>query len=122
MAVMGCSWKRADNKRKAGWEALHQRLLGKEGKPMLYFLENCEDTIRTLPVLQHDESDPEDLDSEAEDHAADELRYAVMSRPWLTRAEEMPGTVFPKLPNEMTITELVANRTKKRQAQEDANW
>ena len=122
MVVVGCSWKRADNKRKAGWEALHQRLLGKEGKPMLYFLENCEDTIRTLPVLQHDESDPEDLDSEAEDHAADELRYAIMSRPWLTRGDVLPVLAFPKLPSEMTISELVANKTKKRLAQESADW
>ena len=32
-------------------------------------------------MLQHDLDKPEDLDTEAEDHAADSVRYAVMSRP-----------------------------------------
>jgi len=39
--------------------------------------------IRTVPVLQHDQSRVEDLDTEAEDPAADETRYACMSRPWV---------------------------------------
>jgi len=85
MALKGCSWRRADNKRKAGWEQLRQRLVGENGRPMLYFADSCEDTIRTLPTLQHDDDDAEDLDTEGEDHAADETRYAVMSRPWIPR-------------------------------------
>lgn len=119
MAVQGCSWRRADNKRKPGWEAMHQRLIGEDDVPLLYFCENCEDTIRTLPTLQHDSSDTEDLDSEGEDHAADETRYAVMSRPWLQRISPSKGSGLPKLPNEMTITELVAKRTEARRASEE---
>ena len=37
--------------------------------------------IRIIPLLQHDPNRSEDLDIEAEDHAADSVRYAVMSRP-----------------------------------------
>lgn len=50
---------------------------------MLVVFSTCADLIRTLPVLQHDPDKPEDLDTNAEDHAADELRYACMSRPWV---------------------------------------
>lgn len=114
MMVVGCNWKRADNRRKPGWEALRQRLVGVDGKPMLYFLETCDDTIRTLPVLQHDETDVEDLDTEGEDHAADETRYAVMSRPWQPRAVSAPVSTFPKLPHELTINELVERRRQAR--------
>jgi len=54
---------------------------------MLFFFSNCKHLLRTLPMLQHDENNPEDLDTTAEDHAADALRYGVMSRPW---AKESP--------------------------------
>ena len=37
--------------------------------------------IRTVPVLQHDPERLEDLDTNAEDHIADETRYACLSRP-----------------------------------------
>jgi len=83
MAVKGCNWRRADNKRKPGWEQLRYRLVGEGGTPMIYFLDQCEDSIRTIPLLQHDEVDAEDVDTEGEDHAGDETRYACMSRPWV---------------------------------------
>ncbi len=53
-----------------------------EGRPMLLFFDTCRDLIRTLPALQHDEAKPEDVDSDGEDHAPDEMRYACMSRPF----------------------------------------
>ena len=81
---------------------------------MIYFLDCCEDTIRTLPTLQHDDKDIEDLDTEAEDHAADETRYAVMSRPWIRGAPPSAVSDLPALPGELTITELIARVTKKR--------
>lgn len=52
---------------------------------MLFFFSNCFHSIRTIPALQHDEDKPEDLDTTAEDHAADETRYACMSRPWVAK-------------------------------------
>lgn len=114
MAIHKCMWRRADNKRKAGWEQLRQRLVGQNGLPMLYFCDCCEDTIRTLPTLQHDETDPEDLDTEAEDHAADETRYAVMSRPWVPKAAPIAGPGLPKLPGQYTINELVERQRQRR--------
>jgi len=94
MLIRGVSFRKADNKRKTGWDQLRHYLQGEGGRPMLYFSELCTDTIRTLPALPHDDHDMEDVDSDAEDHAADETRYAVMSRPWVPRAavahDDMP--------------------------------
>ena len=116
MAIHGCTWRRADNKRKTGWEQLRQRLTGSYGVPMLYFCECCEDTIRTLPALQHDENDPEDVDTEGEDHAGDETRYAVMSRPWIPRVEPPQVARLPTLPQEMTINQLIERQRQRRLA------
>jgi hypothetical protein len=90
MAPHKVYWNPADNKRVAqrgamgGWDMMRQRLKGDDdGRPMLFCFSTCVDSIRTIPVLQHDVARPEDLDSDMEDHAADEWRYACMSRPWV---------------------------------------
>lgn len=97
MALCGVSCLPADNQRIAklgtpgGWDQLRARLVGDEdGRPLLYFFASCVHTIRTLPALQHDELRLEDLDTESEDHAADETRYACMSRPWIRNAPKKP--------------------------------
>jgi hypothetical protein len=66
-----------------GWDMMRARLRGEGGRPMLYVFDTCKDFIRTVPVLQHDQDRIEDLDTEAEDHAADDGRYGCMSRPWV---------------------------------------
>jgi hypothetical protein len=83
------TWQRADNKRVSGrgtiggWDQLRGRLAGIDGRPMIAWFNSCRDSIRTIPMLQHDIRRVEDLDTESEDHAADEGRYAAMSRPWV---------------------------------------
>lgn len=85
------AWREADNKRIAargamgGWDQLRARLKGEDDRPMLYFFSTCVHTIRTLPALQHDDKKAEDVNSDGEDHAPDETRYACMSRPFLKR-------------------------------------
>lgn len=114
MATQGCFWRPADNKRLPGWEAVRQRLVGISGVPMLYFLDSCLDTIRTLPQLQHDENKPEDVDTEGEDHAGDETRYACMAKPW-TVDETIPEEItYPKLPSERTIMDYLNEATARR--------
>lgn len=102
----------ADNKRVArqsgdsksgpmgGWDQMRARLVGSAkrgeegavkwatGRPMIYTFATCTDSIRTIPVLQHDQSRAEDLDTDAEDHNADDWRYACMSRPWIKSAPQ----------------------------------
>jgi len=87
----------ADNKRVSqrgalgGWDAMRARLVGDdEGRPMIVCFSNCTDSIRTIPALQHDQDRPEDLDTDMEDHAADDWRYACMSRPWVRQVTSRP--------------------------------
>ena len=119
MSVRGVNWRRGDNKRQPGWEQMRTRLRGEGAGPLLYTLDCCEDSIRTIPILQHDELNSEDLNTEAEDHVADDWRYACMSRPWVSKAVVDPGPGLPKLPGQYTFTELVAGLTAKRLSQEE---
>jgi len=50
---------------------------------MIYAFSNCRDSIRTIPMLQHDENRIEDVNTDMEDHAADDWRYGCMSRPYV---------------------------------------
>lgn len=109
-------WLRADNKRVAGWEQMHYRLKGENGVPMLYFLDCCDDSIRTIPTLQHDDTKVEDVDTDGEDHAGDETRYACMSRPWYPKQADKPSSWDPgtaRGPEALTITELIARQAKR---------
>ena len=73
---------KGDNKRLPGWMQCHYRLAFDEtGRPMVYFFNTCKAAIRTLPLLQYDALDPEDLNTAQEDHFADSFRYFCMSRP-----------------------------------------
>lgn len=91
MNELGCRWKPsgrvavqgARNSRISGKMELHRRLSinPRTGKPWLTIFDNCVNLIRTLPRLPVDEHDPEDVDTDSEDHAYDALRYAIMSRP-----------------------------------------
>lgn len=114
----GCMWRRGDNKRIPGWEQFRSRLVGKDGLPMLYFLDTCVDSVRTIPVLQHDETKPEDVDSDMEDHAGDETRYAVMSRPWTVDEAKPETRELPNEPVRFTINELVERVTARRLREE----
>lgn len=83
-------FRRADNRRVStlgalgGWDQMRRRLQGDgDGRPMLYTFSTCRDFIRTVPALQHDPNRPEDVDTDGEDHAGDEARYACMARPWI---------------------------------------
>ena len=78
----------------SGWDQLRSRIVGTDGAPMLYVFDTCRDFIRTVPVLQHDPIRAEDLDTGAEDHVADEARYACLSRP-LTARRPTPVTNPP---------------------------
>jgi len=74
----------ADNSRPAGWQKLRDMLEESSKdpaeRPGFYVTENCTDWIRTVPVLTADDKNLEDVDTDQEDHAADETRYAVMHR------------------------------------------
>jgi len=47
----------------------------------MYVFDNCNAFRRTMPLLQFSNTNPEDLDSDGEDHVADEVRYLCMMCP-----------------------------------------
>lgn len=71
-----------DNERIPGWMQVRERMkFDENGRAMIYFFNTCKDSIRTIPLMMFDEHKVEDLDSDLEDHACDEIRYFCMSRP-----------------------------------------
>lgn len=82
---------KGDNKRIPGWMQMHYRFaFDEKGYPMMYIFKNCKAFIRTIPLLQYDEHKVEDLDTDGEDHIADETRYFCMSRPIAPRKATKP--------------------------------
>jgi hypothetical protein len=86
--MVGPRFQPADNTRATGWSQVRARIGGPIGEPgsdpevpMLYVTEDCLDWKRTVPAMQHDKNRLEDVDSDGEDHAGDETRYACMARP-----------------------------------------
>ena len=94
----GVEWRRSDKSpgsRKAGWnkmrEMLHnaknesivngrgKRVLLPREKPGLFIFNTCPHFIELFPILPRSEKDPDDVDTDAEDHIADEARYRVLS-------------------------------------------
>lgn len=83
MLRRGVVLRRADHNRLTGYVEVRQRIGGDGDGPMLYATKNCHDGFwRTLPDLVMDESHPEDVDTDQEDHCYDDVRYACVSRPW----------------------------------------
>jgi hypothetical protein len=83
MAGAGVRWTQSDKSagsRKNGLELIRNRLeasITGEG-PGLYFMQNCITSVGGLPTLPRDEDDMDDVDTEAEDHFYDMLRYRVL--------------------------------------------
>lgn len=84
MAKEGIKWVPSDKRpgsRKIGLQLLRDRLeasMTGEG-PGIYFMEHCRAVFELLPVLPRDERDQEDVDTGAEDHNYDEIRYKCLS-------------------------------------------
>jgi hypothetical protein len=125
---MKINFRRADNKRvgtrgaMGGWDQMRARMVGEDlgdpygHLPMMFVFSTCTDFIRTVPALQHDSSRPEDLDTSAEDHAADEARYGLMSRPYVPKLKT--PTLNPILNiggnSTMTMNDMIKSVSKRR--------
>jgi hypothetical protein len=126
----GVLFRKADNARvqrggaMGGWDQMRARLRGDGEYPALFIFDTCKDFIRTVPVLQHDPDKPEDLDTDAEDHVADEARYACMSRPYIAsvKKDKKPTALIyeakadGRIVGNMSVRERVEQLTKKRKA------
>lgn len=86
MISRGCRWRPSDRSkgsRVAGKNEVHRRLQIDEftEEPRMVFFNNCTNLISQLPALPLDKKNPEDINTNAEDHLYDALRYGIMSRP-----------------------------------------
>ncbi|MCG8643424.1 MAG: hypothetical protein MI862_27095 [Desulfobacterales bacterium] len=84
MQIQGVKWTKADKRpgsRKAGLEEVRDRLISGSKNPMeepgLFIFSTCSHFIRTVPVLPRDPKDMDDVDTDAEDHVYDEVRYRL---------------------------------------------
>ncbi len=78
----GIALQEGDNQRVLGWGRFREWLaLAPDGHPWLVFDDTCEYCIRSIPSLVESTKDPEDLNTEGEDHGADAIRYGLMARP-----------------------------------------
>ena len=104
MIQQGCRWRPSDRTPKSrisGKLEIHKRLKPSDNEkkePGLRIFSNCRNLIRTLPLLPLDDNNPEDINTDVEDHAYDALRYGCMSRPvhsqYAERFNRTPKKVF----------------------------
>jgi hypothetical protein len=97
MAGRGVTWvpcTKGKDSRKHGWLRMRELLagaanLGPEGeqldgpreRPGLFVVgEACPHFMRTVPSIPRKEDDPDDVDSDVEDHCSDEVRYEMMTK------------------------------------------
>jgi len=63
-----------------GCELIRNRLVGVDGRPMIYFTRDCVNTIRTLPALVRDKIHSDRLANYQEDHSFDVCKYTCLSQ------------------------------------------
>lgn len=87
----------AKRSRLQGKHQLHERLRIKDdGLPSFFVFSSCVHWWRTVPALQVDKVDTEDVDTTQEDHSYDTTRYVLSARPIKSRIkkpEDMPFTL-----------------------------
>lgn len=90
----GVTWARSNKNpgsRKNGWELMRIAISNAQPEileggyrapreePGLFVVRDCAQFIRTVPTIPRDEKDLDDVDTDAEDHIADESRYMLLS-------------------------------------------
>ena len=88
----GVYFQKADNNRMHGKMQVHKRLKPEmeideetgeiiSETPMVKIANSCKGFWRTMPALYTDTKNPDEVDTNQEDHVYDELRYMCMARP-----------------------------------------
>jgi len=105
-----------NNDRVNGWSIIREYLkpfmVGDKKMAKLQVFSTCYEFIRTFPTLIYDAIKVEDCDSDGEDHAADSVRYGIMSNP--TPAIVDPMWLKQKLFNQRHKKYLASMKPKKR--------
>lgn len=90
----GVVLQRAKNQRIGGWQNVRRYLAPSpvDGVIRLKIFDTCPNLLRTLPLMRHAHTNPEDLDTKDEDHAVDALRYLLGCRPY--EVHKAPGKKY----------------------------
>ncbi|WP_448506602.1 terminase large subunit domain-containing protein [Immundisolibacter sp.] len=98
MAREGVKWERSDKSpgsRKTGWQRMRDMLQeARKERPenaILGVFSTCHQWIRNVPALPRDERNPDDVDSDAEDHDGDQTRYRVMHKRVKSQVKKLGG-------------------------------
>lgn len=122
MANEGVYFIRADNDRTHGKQQVHKRLKiemetdPETGEvtgehPMFLCFNSCKGFWRTMPQLREDPKNPEDVDTDQEDHPYDEFRYMCMARPIRPKkSEQIPSGSFMSERNRLIRAKQYARR------------
>jgi len=78
---VGFKMVKATNDRRNGLMKMHELMqtFGLDGRPMFLVMDTNHHWLRTVPHLTADPRDPEDIDTQLEDHCYDSSRYSCMS-------------------------------------------
>ena len=78
----GVRWTPSDRNRLSGKLEVHRRLKidYRTAEPGLKVFRTCTNLIRTMASIPTSKTNPEDVDTKADDHAYDALRYMIMTR------------------------------------------
>ena len=92
----GVRWQEAWNARGSRVNGAQEiiRLLSED---RLKIFSTCKHLLRTVPALPPDDSNPEDVDTDAEDHLYDCLRYGVMRKrrsPYEEKSRDIPESDY----------------------------
>ena len=90
---------KSKDSRKSGKMLVHQYLSkDTKGQPRLKIFDTCRQIIKELGSLAIDNNNPEDVDTDSEDHAYDALRYGLSTRPPLGYFFNILPTFKPSRP------------------------
>lgn len=99
MAAVGVKWLYADKSpgsRKRGAQKvrdmLSESLKDRPESPGLWVFRNCQQWIRHVPVIPRSDKDPDDVDTEAEDHDWDMTRYRLSQKRTESKTSKLGGT------------------------------
>jgi hypothetical protein len=118
----GIYFLKADNDRVHGKMQVHKRMkldtevdesTGEviDERPMLKVFNSCKGFWRTIPQMREDPKNPEDVDTDQEDHIYDEFRYMCMARPIQPkRVQRIPAGSFMAERNRLVRAKKYAQR------------
>ena len=96
----------ANTARIFGWKQVRDRLIGKDGLPLIYFCQSCKYVREYLPTLPRHPTNSEDAaEHGSATHRADPVRYACASKPLV---KDAPRIIDPNFERVITPKSIIS--------------